>query len=57
MLHKQTLEIQQVKQIATLKENYSSSQTAEFHQSLRVFQRSLNSSTVATVSITRPSGR
>ena len=36
VLHKQTLEIKQVKQMATLKYNYSSSQTAEFHPSLRV---------------------
>ena len=36
MLHKQTIEIKQVKQIATLKYNYSSSQTVEFHPSLRV---------------------
>ena len=36
MFHKQTLEIRQVKQMATLKYNYSSSQTAEFYPSLRV---------------------
>ena len=36
MLHKQTIEIEQVKQMATLKYNYSSSQTAEIHPSLRV---------------------
>ena len=30
MLHKQTIEIEQLKQMATLKYNYSSSQTAEF---------------------------
>ena len=36
MLHKQTREIKQVKQMATLKNNGSSSQTAEFHPSLRV---------------------
>ena len=36
MLHKQTLEIKQVKQMATLKYNYSSSKTAEFRPSFRV---------------------
>ena len=36
VLHKQTIEIKQVKQMATLKYNYSSSQTAELHPSLRV---------------------
>ena len=36
LLHKQTIEIKQVKQMATLKYNYSSSQKAEFHPSLRV---------------------
>ena len=36
MLHKQTIEIKQVKQMATFKYSYSSSQTAEFHPSLRV---------------------
>ena len=36
ILHKQTIEIKQVKQMATLRYNYSSSQTAEFHPSLRV---------------------
>ena len=35
MLHKQTKEIKQLKQIATVKYNYSSSQTVEFHPSLR----------------------
>ena len=30
------MEIKQVKQIATIKYNYSSSQTAEFHPLLRV---------------------
>ena len=36
ILHKQTIEIKEVKQMATLKNNYSSSQTADFHPSLRV---------------------
>ena len=35
-LHQQTKEIKQVKQMATLKHNYSSSQAAEFHPLLRV---------------------
>ena len=36
ILHKQTIEIKQVKQMATLKYSYSSSQTAEFHPLLWV---------------------
>ena len=36
ILQKQSIEIKQVKQMATLKYNYNSSQTAEFHPSLRV---------------------
>ena len=36
ILHKQTIEVKQIKQMAALKYNYSSSQTAEFHPSLRV---------------------
>ena len=36
ILHQQTIEVKQVKQMATLKYNYSSSQTAELHPSLRV---------------------
>ena len=35
-MHQQTKKFKQVKQMATLKYNYSSSQTAEFHQLLRV---------------------
>ena len=35
-LHQQAIEIKQVKQIATLRYNYSSSQTVEFHPLLRV---------------------
>ena len=31
LLHHQTIEIKQLKQIATLKDNYSLSQTVEFH--------------------------
>ena len=31
ILHQQTIEIKQLKQTATLKYNYSSSQTVEFH--------------------------
>ena len=34
-LHQQTIEIKQLKQITTLKYNYSSSQTAECRQLLR----------------------
>ena len=34
-LHQKTIEIKQVKQIATLAYNYSSSQTVEFHPLLR----------------------
>ena len=34
-LHQQTIEIKQVKQIATLRYNYSSSQTVKFHPLLR----------------------
>ena len=34
-LHQQTIEIKQLKHITTLKCNYSSSQTAEFHPLLR----------------------
>ena len=36
IMYKQTIETKQVKQMATLKYNYSSSQNAEFHPSLRV---------------------
>ena len=36
LLHKQTIEIKQVKQLATNKYNYSFSPTAELHPSLRV---------------------
>ena len=36
ILHKQTIEIKQLKQMAALKYNYSSSQMADFHPSLRV---------------------
>ena len=36
ILHQQTIEIKQLKQIATLRYNYSSSQTVEFHPLLRV---------------------
>ena len=35
VLHQQTIEIKQVKQIATLRYNYSSSQKVEFHPLLR----------------------
>ena len=35
ILHQQTIEIKQLKQIATLKYNYSSSQTVELHPLLR----------------------
>ena len=35
ILHQQTIEIKQLKQITTLKCNYSSSQTAKFHPLLR----------------------
>ena len=35
ILHQQTIEIKQVKQIATLGYNYSSSQKVEFHPLLR----------------------
>ena len=35
ILPQQTIEIKQLKQITTLKCNYSSSQTAEFHSFLR----------------------
>ena len=35
ILHQQTIEIKQMKQIATLKYNYSSSQTVDFHTLLR----------------------
>ena len=34
-LHQETIEIKQVKQIATLRYNYSSSQTVELHPLLR----------------------
>ena len=37
-MHQKTIEIKQLKQIATLKNNYSSSQTAEFHPLIRVFR-------------------
>ena len=35
ILHQQTIEIKQVKQIATLRYDYSSSQKVEFHPLLR----------------------
>ena len=35
ILHQQTIEIKEVKQIATLRYNYSSSQKVEFHALLR----------------------
>ena len=35
ILHQQTMEIKQLKQITTIKCSYSSSQTAEFHPLLR----------------------
>ena len=35
LLHQQTKDIKQLKQIATLKNNYSSSQTVELHPLLR----------------------
>ena len=35
ILHQQTIEIKQLKQMATLKYNYISSKTAEFHPLLR----------------------
>ena len=35
ILHQQTIEIKQVKQIGTLRYNYSSPQTVEFHPLLR----------------------
>ena len=35
ILHQQTIEIKQVKQIATLRYNYSSKQKVEFHPLLR----------------------
>ena len=41
ILHKQTIESKEVKQMATLKNNYSSSQTADFHPSLRVSRKHL----------------
>ena len=36
ILLQQTIEIKQLKQLTTIKYNYSSSQTAEFHPLLRV---------------------
>ena len=48
-----------MKQVDKIKHNYSSSQTVELHplSILLGFQRSLNSSTVATLSFTRPFGK
>ena len=57
-LLQQTLEIKQLRQIVTLKYNYSSSQTAEFHPLLRVSRdhSTIQPQTVATVSFTCPPG-
>ena len=56
-LHHQTTEIKQVEQIATPRYNYSLSQIFGVPSIAPGFQRSLNSSTLATVSFIRPSGK
>ena len=57
LMHQQTIEIKQLKQLTIVKGKYSSSEMAEFHPLLRASRDHATFSTVATVSFTHPSGK